>query len=303
MGLRISSKALNILMFIKIGMIVLIISALFFPSTHVSQQIDLVQANSVSWKSILASFAACLVAVSFTYGGYQQTINFGEEIHSPNKTISKSIFTGILIVIALYLLVNLSYYKVIGFEELKTAKGIAALVAGKLFGPFGQSLFAILLFLAVLAYVDVMLLSNPRVMYAMSKDGMLPGAFSKKYGKQEVLTVGLTVFSLISMIVIFYAETFDRILGFVMILDSLGMATSAATIFYFRNKLNDNAKKEIYKIKFYPWMPLLFIITYIFVGLACIFANPSYGLTSLIVFFALVLVYFIIKKLNKGSSE
>jgi len=128
MGLRISSKALNILMFIKIGMIVLIISALFFPSTHVIQNESLVQTDALSWKSILASFAACLVAVSFTYGGYQQTINFGEEIQSPNKTISKSIFTGILIVIALYLLVNLSYYKVIGFEELKSAKGIAALV-------------------------------------------------------------------------------------------------------------------------------------------------------------------------------
>lgn len=94
--------------------------------------------DGLSWKSILTSFAASLVAVSFTYGGYQQTINFGEEIQTPNKTISKSIFTGILIVIALYLLVNLSYYKVIGFEELKSAKGIAALVAGKLFGPFGK---------------------------------------------------------------------------------------------------------------------------------------------------------------------
>ena len=303
MGLRISSKALNILMFIKIGMILLIISALFFPSTHVIQQVDIVQADTISWKSILASFAACLVAVSFTYGGYQQTINFGEEIHSPNKTISKSIFTGILIVIALYLLVNLSYYKVIGFEELKSAKGIAALVAGKLFGPFGKSLFAILLFLAVLAYVDVMLLSNPRVMYAMSKDGMLPAAFSKKYGKREVLTFGLTAFSLISMIVIFYAETFDRILGFVMILDSLGMATSAATLFYFRRKSNADSSSEIYKIKFYPWMPLLFIITYVFVGLACISANPSYGLTSLIVFVTLVLLYFIIRKMGRGEAR
>ncbi|MBK6544328.1 MAG: hypothetical protein IPG12_03475 [Saprospiraceae bacterium] len=39
--------------------------------------------------------------------------------------------------------------------------------------------FAILLFLAVLAYVNVSLLSNPRVMYAMSLDGILPKSFSK----------------------------------------------------------------------------------------------------------------------------
>lgn len=105
------------------------------------------------------------------------------------------------------------------------------------------------------------------------------------------------------MIVIFYAETFDRILGFVMILDSLGMATSAATLFYFRRKSNTTSSAEIYKIKYYPWMPLLFIITYIFVGLACIYANPSYGVTSLIVFIALVMVYFIIKKMGREETR
>ncbi len=303
LGLRMSSKALNILMFIKIGMILLIISALFFPSVHAEQAPVVLHPESDSWKALLASFAATLVAVSFTYGGYQQTINFGEEIHSPNKTISKSIYTGILIVIVLYLLINLSYYKVLGFEELKSAKGIAALVAGKLFGPFGKSLFAILLFLAVLAYVDVMLLSNPRVMYAMSKDGVLPAVFGKKYGKREVLTVGLTVFSLIAMIVIFYAETFDRILGFVMILDSLGMASSAATLFYFRRKANQSTTNGIYKIRFYPWMPLLFISTYIFVGIACITANPAYGVTSLIVILVLILIYFGIKRFTENKTQ
>ena len=303
-GLKTSSRTQNVLIIIKVRLMVVLIAALFkgvvIEPHGYEENSPLFTLNN---NSAITLFLISLIPVCFAYGGYQQTINFGEEIHSPNKTISKSIFTGILIVIALYLLVNLSYYKVIGFEELKSAKGIAALVAGKLFGPFGKSLFAILLFLAVLAYVDVMLLSNPRVMYAMSKDGMLPAAFSKKYGKREVLTFGLTAFSLISMIVIFYAETFDRILGFVMILDSLGMATSAATLFYFRRKSNADSSSEIYKIKFYPWMPLLFIITYVFVGLACISANPSYGLTSLIVFVTLVLLYFIIKKMGRGEAR
>ncbi|MBK6544327.1 MAG: hypothetical protein IPG12_03470 [Saprospiraceae bacterium] len=57
----------------------------------------------ISWSDLISSFGATLVAVSFTYGGYQQTINFGDEIKSPRKTIPKSIYGGILLVICLYL--------------------------------------------------------------------------------------------------------------------------------------------------------------------------------------------------------
>lgn len=299
LGLRMSSKALNILMIIKIAIIVIIISALFFPGIHtVSSQ----QTNSLfsySWKDIFMSLGATLVAVSFTYGGYQQTINFGDEVQSPRKIIPKSIYIGILVVIILYLLVNYSYYKVIGFEELKSAKGIAAIVGDRLLGPIGKNLFAFLLFLAVLAYVDVQLLSNPRVMYAMSQDGILPKSFARKNGQKEVLTVSLTVFTLIAIIVVFFASTFDRILGFVMILDSLGMATSAATIFYLRRTTKDLDQTEIYKIKAFPFVPILFIIAYTFVGISSFIINPAFGWTAIIVFIALIGVYWGVKK-TKG---
>ena len=74
---------------------------------------------------------------------------------------------------------------------MKTSKSIAAIVAEKMFGANGKYGFSILLFLAVLAYVNVLLLSNPRVMYAMSLDGILPAAFKKKDEKKDVLTVSL----------------------------------------------------------------------------------------------------------------
>jgi APA family basic amino acid/polyamine antiporter len=296
LGLKMSSNALNVLMFVKIAIILIIISALFFPSTHVHTPIENIAMTSFNWKDIFLSFGATLVAVSFTYGGYQQTINFGDEINTPRKTIPKSIYVGILIVIVLYLLVNYSYYTVIGYEELKSAKGIAAIVAEKLFGPVGKHLFAFLLFLAVLAYVDVMLLSNPRVMYAMSLDGILPRSFAKKNGEKEVLTISLTVFTVVCVVVVFFASTFERILGFVMILDSLGMATSAATIFYLRRKTKDLDNTGIYKMKAFPFMPLLFILAYTIVGISSFIINPEFGWTAIVVFLALIGLYWIIKR-------
>ena len=61
-----------------------------------------------------------LVAVFFTYGGYQQTINFGSEVKSA-KTMQRGIVSGILIVLFLYLAINYTYIKVIGFDNMKNA--------------------------------------------------------------------------------------------------------------------------------------------------------------------------------------
>src|SRR5688572_27189635 len=120
MGLKMSSRTQNILMIIKIGLVVLLISSLFFPANYASQTLNTIIPDP-AWSDYVNSFGIALIAVSFTYGGYQQTINFGGEVENPRKTIPRGIFIGILVIIALYLTVSFAYYKIIGFEELKTS--------------------------------------------------------------------------------------------------------------------------------------------------------------------------------------
>jgi APA family basic amino acid/polyamine antiporter len=254
-----------------------------------------------SFMDYVKSFGVALIAVSFTYGGYQQTINFGEEVHDARRTIPRGIFIGIMAIILLYLAVSFAYYKAIGFENLKSARGIAAIVAEQLFGPTGRYVFSILLFIAVLAYVNVLLLSNPRVMYAMSQDGILPAAFKRRDEKRDVLTVSLTAFAIISVVVLFFAETFDKILGFTIFLDSIGMATSAATIFILRRRTRHLDGTGIYKMKLYPVLPLVFIAAYIFVGISIWIDTPELAWTALAVFAAFLLLYFLVTRFKKRA--
>jgi len=298
MGLRMSSQTQNVLMLIKIGMIVLLISSLFFPAHYASQTLSSLIPDP-TWNDYIKSFGIALIAVSFTYGGYQQTINFGEEIENPRKTIPRGIFTGILVIIVLYLAVSFAYYKIIGFEELKTSRGIAAIVAEKMFGPPGRYVISILLFLAVLAYVNVLLLSNPRVMYAMSVDGILPKAFSRKDEKKDVLTVSLTVFSALCVLVLFFLDEFNQILSFTIFLDSFGMAFSAATIFILRKRTNHLDGTGIYSMKWYPLLPLIFIAAYVFVAINIALSTPKYALFGIGAIAAFMLIYFFTRSQRK----
>lgn len=299
LGLRMSSQTQNVLMVIKIGMLLVIVAALFFPSVHSTAPV-IIDESKTSVAALLLSFGVALKATSFTYGGYQQTINFGDEVQNPQRNIPKGIFIGIIVIIILYLLVSYSYVKVIGFNNLKETSGIASVVAEKMFGAPGKYGSSVLLFLAVLAYVNVLLLSNPRVMYAMSVDGILPKAFSKKDEKKDVLTVSLTVFAAICVVVLFFADTFDRILSFVIFLDSIGMATSAATIFVLRKRTKHLDGTGIYSMKFYPLLPLIFIAAYIFVGTMIAVKEPMLALTGTAVLVGFIILYFAAQRLKKN---
>ena len=301
LGLRLSSTAQNILMIIKIGMLVLLISSIFFVTG--GEQTAATGLRSLGAMDYIKSFGVALIAVSFTYGGYQQTINFGEEVHEARKTIPRGIFIGILIIIFLYLSVSYAYYNAIGFEQLKSSKGIASIVAEKMFGPVGRTAASILLFIAVLAYVNVLLLSNPRVMYAMSLDGILPKPFQKRQERKDVLTVSLTVFAAMSVLVLFFAKKFEQILGFTIFLDSIGMASSAATIFILRKRTKHLDGTGIYKMKLYPLLPLIFIAAYIFVGISIAFNTPNLAGTGAGVLAGFLIIYFLIRGINERTRS
>jgi APA family basic amino acid/polyamine antiporter len=295
MGLRMSATAENILMSIKLLMLVALITALFFPSAYDTQNVPLFQSTNSGWNEIISSFGLCLVAVSFTYGGYQQTINFGSEVDNARRNIPRGITIGLLVIFSLYLLTNIAYYSIIGFNELKESREIASIVIGKAFGDAGAKAFSVLLFFSVLGFVNVNLLSNPRVMYAMSEDGVLPANFQKKSERKGVYTVSLAVFSLISVVVVFFAETFERVLAFSMFLDSFGMVTSAASIFKLRKETR-HLDGQVYKMKLFPLFPLLFMLGYVLVCIVVIINKPFIALTGFAFLVGFGLLYFFIRR-------
>ena len=302
MGLKMSSKAQNFLMLIKITMIIVLIAALFFPIApipgwHTTIVAPAVEPLKMSW---IQSLGISLIAVSFTYGGYQQTINFGNEVANPAKNIPRGIFIGIAIIIGLYLLVNLSYFHIIGFENMKGEREIAYSLMNKVFGKTGADIFSFFLFFGVLAYVNALLMSNPRVMYAMSTEGALPKVFGKQSEKNDVLVFSLTIFAAMCVVILFFAQTFEKILNFTIFLDCFGMVASSATIFVLRKRTKHLDGTGIYKMKLYPILPLIFMAAYAFVGISITIQTPSIALIGLSVLAVFMAIYFISQRFKKN---
>ena len=305
LGLRMSAKTQSVLMMIKIGMVLLLIAPLFFAEPGSPVLSSLTSDVSPGFMEYIKGFGIGLVAVSFTYGGYQQTINFGEEVEEPSRNIPRGIFIGMFVIITLYLLINYAYVQVIGFETLKTSKNIAAIMASKVFGLQAERVLSVLLFFGVLAYVNAVLLSNPRVMYAMGEDGILPKAFTKR-NKRDALSLALTVFAVLAAVIVFWAGEFDKILSFTIFLDCFGMALSVGSIFIIRKRTKHLDGKGIFSMKLYPLLPLIFIIAYSFVAISIAFdyeKNEYAAAKGLGVLAFFVALYFLVKAIRPAGQN
>jgi len=296
LGLKTSTFVQNALVIFKIGLMLIIMSAVFFSSGETSPLVS--APTTQSWTDALYALGVCSVAVSFTYGGYQHSINFGTEVKDANRIMPKSIAMGIGIVLLLYMLINYAYISVIGFSELGKAESIGAIMVSKIFGQSGYQIVSWLFFFSVLGYVNVMLLTNPRVMYAMSEEGTMPAAFSAINKKTEVMTVALTVFTITVIFTLFFAKEFEKILDYIIFLDSIGMATSAATLFYFRSRNVVPEGKKIYKVPLYPLTPIFYILAYTLIAFSVFVKNPTAALYGVLIFIIFIAIYWIVYFIN-----
>lgn len=299
LGLKMSARTQSVLMVIKIILILLLITPIFFAA---EAPVSIVHSISPTMNEYIRAFGTGLVAVSFTYGGYQQTINFGAEVDRPNRNIPRGVFLGIFTIIVLYLTINYAYIKVIGFEALKNSKNIAAIMASKIFGENAERILSTFLFLSVLAYVNVLLMSNPRVMYAMSEDRILPPVFRKRNERTGALVISLSVFAALCALILFWAEEFDKILSFSIFLDCFGMILSAGSIFILRKKTRHLDDTGIFRMKLYPLLPLIFIAAYLFVGISLLINQTELSLIGLGVLTVFICIYFFLQVTKKKEA-
>ena len=300
-GLKMSARAQNLLMMLKILLLLALITPLFFATAAPAASV--VSQTPPAFLEYLKAFGVGLVAVSFTYGGYQQTINFGAEVNNAQRNLPRGIFFGITIIIFIYLAINYAYVKVIGFSELKNSTNIAAIMASKIFGLNAERILSVLLFFGVLGYINVSLMSNPRVMAAMSDDRILPPAFARKSNSTGSLVTALSVFAALSLLIVFWAEKFDTILSFSIFLDCFGMILSAGSIFIIRKRTANLNGTGIYSMKLYPLLPLIFIAAYTFVAISLLITKTDLCLIGIAVLAGFIGIYFLVRGTGTNKSS
>ena len=122
--------------------------------------------------ALLIAFIAALQAVIYTYDGWTSPIYFSGEMKNPGRDLPRSMFGGLALVTAIYLLINVAFVRVVPLATIAGEKLAAATVARYLFGPNGYFLVLAIMIIGLVSAANSNVMMAPRVIYAMGKDGL-----------------------------------------------------------------------------------------------------------------------------------
>ncbi|MBM3907798.1 MAG: amino acid permease [Gemmatimonadetes bacterium] len=208
--------------------------------------------------SLLRGFASAFVAVLFTIGGWQQMNMIAGEIRDPARNIPRALGIGIAIVIAVYLGVTGAYLGALGRDGLAASAAPAAATAARIGGAAAATAITAAAMLSILGFVNVALLTNARVVYALGADVpalSAAGRVHARFGSPWVALLMLGGWSLVLLLAT--RGSIGTLLGGVVFADWIFFALGAASVFRLR-ALRPNAARP-YRALGYPWLPAFFV--------------------------------------------
>ncbi len=246
--------------------------------------------------SFQEKFAVSLIFVYFAYSGWNAASYIGGEIKNPKRNIPFSLFIGTILVMCLYLFLNLIYIYALNIEQMSGVLEVGTKAAEALFGNGIAKYFSGAIAIIILSSLSAMIMTGPRVYYAMAKDGVFFDFLGKvnKSHRTPVYSIFLQAGIAIIMVI---TASFDRLLlyiGFTLSLFSM-LSVVGMMVLRFRRPFVERS----YNTFGYPVTPLLFVLGNLWIIYFSIIKRPISSIFGLGTIVSGILIYLYFKK-RKG---
>jgi APA family basic amino acid/polyamine antiporter len=278
LGARTGSNVQSVLMLLKCVAIAALIAAGF--SLHAPHGAA-AQPAALSAGSWIQSVGAAMIPVAFAYGGWQTASFVAGEMRNPARDLSRGLILGVLGVIALYLSVNFVCLRALGPEGLAATHTPASAVVRAAWGETGQRWLALGIAVSTAGFLSQGILTAPRVYYAMARDGLFfksVGWVSPRTGAPVVAIVLQGI--LASIIAV--SGRYEQILNYVISVDFISFAVTAASLFVFRRRADRHSEAPpAYRVPGHPVTTALFVLACAGIVASTVVGYPRQSLIGL----------------------
>ena len=201
-----------------------------------------------------SDFLLALVAGLFAFGGWHMVTYNAEETVDPQKTIPRALAWGVLTVTVCYVALNAVYFYVLPLDAVIGSERVAAEAAEAVFGYAGGAAMTGLVMFSAFGALAGIVLSGPRVYYAMARDGMLfrwVSGLHPRYHTPHRAIVLQAVWASILVATGTYRALFTR----VVYTEWIFFGLMAIGLFMLRRR---PGVTRTYSAWGYPWAPALF---------------------------------------------
>ncbi len=153
---------------------------------------------------------AAAVLAMYSYGGYNQVCNIGEEIRDPGRTVPRSILLSIFVVAALYMAMSVVILGMIPWQEAAQTRTVASVFVERTFDDpaagrvAGLAMTGLILFVAA-SSLYATILGYSRIPFAAARDGDFFSVFARIHPTKHFPHVSLLVIGAVSIPFCFFS--------------------------------------------------------------------------------------------------
>jgi APA family basic amino acid/polyamine antiporter len=299
LGLRVGSRAQELTSLVKALAMIGFVVACFVVSPK-SAATDLPAFSMMAPRgSILLALVVALQAVIVTYDGWYSAIYFMEEDRDPVKNLPRSAIGGILACIAIFLLVNAALLHVLPMAQLAASQMPAADAAMLVFGSHGKQIIFVISLITVASTINALLLITPRILFAMSRDGLLPRRMAS-VNSGGTPSVSLLMGALVCVALVL-SGSFDTLIAIASFLFVAVYISGFVALFVLRAKQPELARP--FRTWGYPWTTLGVTLASAGFLIASVISDLKHSLFSLVFVAFSYPVYFLAVKQRAAENS
>ena len=231
--------------------------------------------------------------VIYTYDGWSATSYFCEEVENPGRDIPRSMIGGVLSVIAIYLLVNMALLAVLPVSGIAGQAFAAGAVANVIFGAWGDPVFRGLTIVSMLSALNSNHLMASRVLFAMSRDGLVSSK-AAVVNDGGTPTMALLTSTIVAVVFVVFGQTFERVVTVLAFFFVANYALSFISVFVLRQREPD--KPRPYRAWGYPWTTGTALVVSIAFLIGAIASDTTNSVIALIVLVASYPVFLVLRR-------
>lgn len=204
------------------------------------------------------AFLAALVPVMAAYNGFQALGRVGGELLNPGKNLPRAAILGTVVVIALYVLVNATFFHLLSLSQVVRSQHVASDAVARMVGDTGAKWFTVAMIVSAFGSLHAGFLIGPRVPFAMARDGNF-FSFAKRIQPIFHTPSGAVVFQGCVTILLVLTGTHQELYSYTMFATWMFMASTAVALI--RLRVTQPYLSRPFRVWGYPWTALIFGIS------------------------------------------
>ncbi len=240
-------------------------------------------------------FGVALIACLLAYDGWVQVSFVAGEIKNPNRNILLALALGVGACIAIYMLANVAYMRVLSIPEIAASDHVGAAAAERVLGPIGGSLVALIITMSIIGTINGCFLTSPRIYFAQARDGLFFAKFGEVHPRFQTPAFAIAAQAVWS-IVLLLSGTYETLMDYAMFALWVFYGLMVLGVILLRRSRPELPRP--YRMWGYPVTPVLFLaVTLYFVGNTLV-TRPGPSLAGLGLIATGVPVYFLWRRRN-----